>query len=199
MVTVGDLREEEVRPFVRFWRSGGGTTRSNATVPPLPHFLDAPDALAAAYARVGGYIPDLQRVVDATALSEVADASPVAALAAAPDAFLAAHALAPQHVTAVFEAIITRGVSARGGVALGSLLERVPQAQLRAMETANLVEVRRYGVAGGVDYDELRALAPGAYVCAPCPLARESMAAVVSMLRAAPRAGSSAAAEQATT
>ena len=59
----------------------------------------------------------------------------------------------------------------------------MPLKQVRAMEVANLVEIRRYDMAGGIDYDELRALAPAAYVCAPRPLARESMAQLLTMLR----------------
>jgi hypothetical protein len=87
-------------------------------------------------------------------------------------------------VLTVLDAIITRGVSLRGAVPLASLLPQVPTAQLSAMEVANLIEVRRHAVLGGVDYPELRQLPPGAYVLAPCPLARESMGAAVSWLRA---------------
>ena len=177
VLTVGDLHEREVRPFLEFW--GGG----NRSVP-LPHFLDAPGALAAAYARVGGYIPDLQRVLGAAALNEVVDASAVAAFVDAPEAALEAHGLEARHVLTVLDAIITRGVSLRGAVPLASLLPQVPTAQLSAMEVANLIEVRRHAVLGGVDYPELRQLPPGAYVLAPCPLARESMGAAVSWLRA---------------
>ena len=83
----------------------------------------------------------------------------------------------------VLDAILSRGVSPRGAVPLASLLPHVPQAQLSAMEAANLVEVRRHAVMGGPDYPELRQLPPGAYVLAPSPLARVSMAAAVQLLR----------------
>ena len=185
VLTVGDLHEREVRSFLDFW---GGGKRSS------PHFLDAPGALAAAYARAGGYIPDLQRVLEAAALDEVADASAVAVFVAAPDAALVAHGLEAQHVLTVLDAITTRGVSPRGAVPLASLLPQVPTAQLSAMEAANLIEVRRHAVLGGVDYSELRQLPPGAYVLAPCPLARESMGAAVSWLRTRERRQASTAA-----
>ena len=51
------------------------------------------------------------------------------------------------------------------------------------MEVANLVEIRQYDIAGGAEYEELRALARAPYVCAPRPLARESMALVLASLR----------------
>ena len=176
VLTVGDLHEHEVRPFLEFL---GGANRTVLS----PHFLDAPGMLEATYARVGGYIPDLERVWQEAALDDVDDASAVAALVAAPDAVLAAHGLEAQHVLTVLEAILSRGVSPRGAVPLASLLPHVPQAQLSAMEAANLVEVRRHAVMGGPDYPELRQLPPGAYVLAPSPLARVSMAAAVQLLR----------------
>ena len=177
MLTVGDLHEDEVLPFLRFWRRG------NNRDPPLPHFLDTPGALAAVYARVGGYIPDLLRVRRAKALDVVADYSAVAALVETPDAMLAQHGLEAEHVLTVFEAITARGVSQRGAVLLENLSPPVPVVQLSAMEAANLIEVRRHAILGEFDYAGLRELPPGTYVVAPCPLARESMAKAVTLLR----------------
>ena len=177
VLTVGDLHEDEVLPFLRFWRRG------NNRDPPLPHFLDTPGALAAVYARVGGYIPDLLRVRRAKALDVVADYSAVAALVETPDAMLAQHGLEAEHVLTVFEAITARGVSQRGAVLLENLSPPVPVVQLSAMEAANLIEVRRHAILGEFDYAGLRELPPGTYVVAPCPLARESMAKAVTLLR----------------
>jgi hypothetical protein len=53
-----------------------------------------------------------------------------------------------------------------------------PRAALFAMREANLVELRSNDAAGGEEYAELVGLTMP-YVCAPCPLARESMAAVL--------------------
>ena len=176
VITVGDLHEDEVLPFLRFWPRGNRDAS-------LPYFLDTPGALAAVYARVGGYIPDLLRVRRAKALDVVADKSAVAALVAKPDAILAQHGLEAQHVLTVFQAITSRGVSPRGAVPLESMLPPVPELQLSAMEAANLIEVRRHAVLGDFDYAALRELPPGTYVVAPCPLARESMAKAVTLLR----------------
>ena len=181
VLTVGDLHENEVLPFLGSWLFGERST-------PKPNFLGAPGARAAAHARVGGYIPDVLRISRAKALNDVADESAVAALAVYPEAMLAQYGLETQHVLTVFQAIIKRGVSPRGAVPLASLWPPVPGAQLRTMVAANLVEVRYRAVMGGVDYPALRELPPGAYVVAPCPLARESMAlAVTSLTRIFPR------------
>jgi hypothetical protein len=56
---------------------------------------------------------------------------------------------------------------------------------VHALRAANLIELRVNESVDGEDYAELSVLGtpPHPYVCAPCPLARESMAQVVRQLR----------------
>ncbi len=111
----------------------------------------------------------------------------MAALAAAPCVVAALDALSlqPRHVAAVFAAITTRGVSPRGAVPLDTLVAAgVPLATLHAMRAANLIELRQGNtVDGHNEYAELAPLSGKPYVCAPCPLARESMARVTWRLK----------------
>ena len=114
----------------------------------------------------------------------VQDASAAASLAAVTqlDAVLHGLSLPPEHVVTVFEAILRRGVSPRGAVPLDSLLE-VPLESVHAMRGANLIELRQGNVVGWEDYAELVPLKGVPYVCAPSPLARESMALVLAKLQ----------------
>jgi hypothetical protein len=110
----------------------------------------------------------------------------VATLAVTPrvEAALQALSLERGHVASVFEAITTRGVSPRGAVALGALVAAgVPLEAVHAMRAANLVELRHGNSVDGHEYAELAPLVGAAYVCAPCPLARESMVCVAERLR----------------
>jgi hypothetical protein len=51
------------------------------------------------------------------------------------------------------------------------------------MQASNLLEIRRY-TPPVRDYEELKPLLGSVYVCATCPLARESMAKVLEKLKA---------------
>ena len=183
---VGDLHEHEVPQFLNFLERSALLSQGMVVSAASPIRFNRTEAWAkSVYARAGGHVADLRRLFLADDPRDVYDVSSVAALASSTElhSTLAALGLDPQHVSTVFEAIL-RGVSARGAVPLANLAAGgVPLKQVRAMEVANLVEIRRYDMAGGVDYDELRAIAPAAYVCAPRPLARESMAQLLTMLR----------------
>ena len=124
-------------------------------------------------------------VTDAPAdVLEVHDASAVASLAASTQLRTVLHnlSLPPEHVATVFEAILRHGVSPRGAVPLESL-RKVPLECIHAMRGANLIELRQGNVVGWEEYAELLPLKGVPYVCAPSPLARESMALVLAQLQ----------------
>lgn len=115
------------------------------------------------------------------------DTSPVAALAAEECLISALDALSlqPHAVAAVFAAITASSLSPRGAVALDNLVASgVPLTAVYAMRAANLVELRQGNTVDG--HEEYKELVPVGlpYVCAPCPLARESMTRITERLRA---------------
>ena len=188
---LGDLQDREVPSFLEFLA---------ASLPPeaQPAFraeFESPEARAALRGRFGGYVSDLVALRDAheehalggaaqTSLV-VKDTSACAELAQAPELALALLAEVDRHqLLTVFEAILREGVSPRGAVPLEALHRKgVPTAAVHALRAANLVELRENGSVGGEEYAELAPLQEVPYVCAPCPLARESMASVTAQLR----------------
>ena len=194
---MGDLQDSELCLFLSFLAdtiaNADAATRFRALWAKEPEFK-------ALRKRYGGYVSDLVALRDAvdaakaplpgeaSQLMLVKDTSPVAALASAKHVMsaLGALSLQPHAVEAVFKAITTTGVSPRGAVPLDKLVASgVPRDAVHVMRAANLVELRDGNTVDGHDeYEELASLGGAPYVCAPCPLARESMARVVERLHA---------------
>ena len=183
---IGDLSYSEAREYMKQLveieaSSGAGLTRLSQRINNDTEFSNL-------YKRYGGYIPDLQRLArsqldNPLEDSQVSDRSSVQILTTKLDTQLASLKLDPKHIVALFKAIVNDGVSPRGAVLLSDLVDNggVPEAEIYRMGSLGLIEIRE-GNPEVLDYSELKSLNGEAYVCAPSPLARESMLKVVKRL-----------------
>jgi hypothetical protein len=183
---IGDLSYSEAREYMKHLieietSTGAGLTRLNQRINNDTEFSNI-------YKRYGGYIPDLQRLArsqldNPIEDSQVSDRSSVQILTTKLDTQLASLKLDSKHIVALFKAIVNDGVSPRGAVLLSDLVDNtgIPEAEIYRMGSLGLIEIRE-GNPEVLDYSELKNLNGEAYVCAPSPLARESMLKVVKRL-----------------
>ena len=99
---------------------------------------------------------------------------------------LRAMGLHPDDVLQTFRAITESQLGSRGAILRDSLVRNhsgrsVPAAALGIMSANNLIEIRN-GNPDVLDYPELVKFAQDVYVCATRPLARSSMAKVISAI-----------------
>ena len=183
---IGDLSYSEAREYMKHLvnvepSSGAGINRLSQRINNDTEFSNI-------YKRYGGYIPDLQRLArsqldNAVEDSQVSDRSNVQILTTKLDTQLSSLKLDPKHIMGLFKAIVNDGVSPRGAVSLSELVDNagIPEAEIYRMGSLGLIEVREANPEV-LDYSELKSLNGEAYVCAPSPLARESMLKVVKRL-----------------
>jgi len=183
---IGDLSYSEAREYMKHLvnvetSSGAGITRLNQRINNDTEFSNI-------YKRYGGYIPDLQRLArsqldNPLEDSQVSDRSNVQILTTKLDTQLSSLKIDPKHIMGLFKAIVNDGISPRGAVSLSELVDNagIPEAEIYRMGSLGLIEVRETNPEV-LDYAELKSTNGEAYVCAPSPLARESMLKVVKRL-----------------
>lgn len=184
---IGDLNYNEARDYMKHLinvetsSDAAGLTRLNQRINNDTEFTNI-------YKRYGGYIPDLQRLArsqldNPLEDSQVSDRSNVQILTTKLDTQLSSLKIDPKHIMGLFKAIVNDGISPRGAVSLSELVDNagIPEAEIYRMGSLGLIEVREMNPEV-LDYAELKNTNGEAYVCAPSPLARESMLKVVKRL-----------------
>jgi len=145
----------------------------------------------AIYSRYGGYLPDLSRfaLTQRVAIEEdvvLPDRSRVSQLLQQQqlDQRLEDLKLDANSLLVLYRAMLETGKSPRAAVLLSEVVETldVPQDLVIRLESLGLIELRDSGNPSVLDYGSLRGMRGEAYICAPSPLSRFSMARIVKKL-----------------